>query len=116
MPEQGMTSLSPADADRLKLAFQRCREMDGTLNEQLPGDSSAPRAERGADGELHLASLSAATNWLSVARTPPRPPPGASRAHARRADLNAGDRALILEDGYGVFVETREAGDRNERE
>jgi hypothetical protein len=35
LPEQGMTSLSPADAERLKLAFQHCRDMEGTLNEQL---------------------------------------------------------------------------------
>src|ERR1700757_270729 len=43
MPEQGMTSLSPADADRLKLAFQRCREMEGTLNEQLQAYAAAGR-------------------------------------------------------------------------
>ncbi len=36
-----MTSLSPADAERLKLAFQRCREMDGTLNEQLQAYAAA---------------------------------------------------------------------------
>src|SRR6266571_3936997 len=30
-----MTSLSTTDAERLKLAFQRCRDMEGTLNEQL---------------------------------------------------------------------------------
>src|SRR6201998_128609 len=41
MPEQGMTSLSPADAERLKLAFQRCREMEGTLNEQLQAYAAA---------------------------------------------------------------------------
>lgn len=38
-----MTSLSPADAERLKLAFQRCREMDGTLNEQLQAYAVAAR-------------------------------------------------------------------------
>jgi peroxiredoxin len=43
MPEQGMTSLSPADAERLKLAFQRCREMEGTLNEQLQAYAAAGR-------------------------------------------------------------------------
>src|ERR1700758_3665091 len=51
MPEQGMTSLSPADADRLKLAFQRCREMDGTLNEQLEAYAAAGREIFPAYGE-----------------------------------------------------------------
>jgi peroxiredoxin len=36
-----MTSLSPADAERLRGAFQRCREMDGTLNEQLQAYAKA---------------------------------------------------------------------------
>jgi peroxiredoxin len=43
MPEQEMTSLSPADAKRLKLAFQRCRKMEGTLNEQLQAYAAAGR-------------------------------------------------------------------------
>src|SRR6516162_3629184 len=30
-----MTSLSPADAERLRQAFLRCRDMEGTLSEQL---------------------------------------------------------------------------------
>jgi peroxiredoxin len=38
-----MTSLSPADAERLKLAFQRCRDMEGTLNEQLRAYADAGR-------------------------------------------------------------------------
>ncbi len=38
-----MTTLSPADAERLKLAFQRCREMDGPLNEQLRAYADAGR-------------------------------------------------------------------------
>jgi peroxiredoxin len=51
MPEQEMTSLSPADAERLKLAFQRCREMDGTLNEQLRAYAAAGREIFPAYGE-----------------------------------------------------------------
>src|ERR1700756_2301969 len=51
MPEQGMTSLSPADAERLKLAFQRCREMEGTLNEQLQAYAAAGREIFPAYGE-----------------------------------------------------------------
>ncbi|MHC2276493.1 peroxiredoxin [Bradyrhizobium diazoefficiens] len=38
-----MTPLSPADAERLKLAFQRCRDMEGTLNEQLRAYADAGR-------------------------------------------------------------------------
>jgi peroxiredoxin len=38
-----MTSLSPANAERLKLAFQRCRDMEGTLSEQLQTYASAGR-------------------------------------------------------------------------
>jgi peroxiredoxin len=51
MPGQGMTSLSPADAERLKLAFQRCREMEGTLNEQLQAYAAASREIFPAYGE-----------------------------------------------------------------
>src|ERR1700756_2647439 len=51
MPEQGMTSLSPADAERLKRAFQRCREMEGTLNEQLQAYAAAGREIFPAYGE-----------------------------------------------------------------
>jgi len=51
MPEQGMTSLSPADAERLKLAFQRCREMEGTLAEQLQAYAAAGREIFPAYGE-----------------------------------------------------------------
>jgi peroxiredoxin len=38
-----MTSLTPADAERLRLAFQRCRDMEGTLNEQLRAYANAGR-------------------------------------------------------------------------
>ena len=58
-----------------------------------PGSGPEPRVGSGMPGtpcvRMHLANLSAARNWLPVARTPPVPP-GASRAHARLADLNAG--------------------------
>jgi peroxiredoxin len=46
-----VTSLSPADAERLKLAFQRCREMEGTLNEQLQAYAAAGREIFPAYGE-----------------------------------------------------------------
>jgi peroxiredoxin len=51
MPEEGMTSLSSADAERLKLAFQRCRDMEGTLNEQLQAYAAAGREIFPAYGE-----------------------------------------------------------------
>ena len=46
-----MTSLTPADADRLKTAFQRCRDMEGTLNEQLRAYAAAGREIFPAYGE-----------------------------------------------------------------
>src|SRR5258708_40006787 len=50
-PEQDMTSLSPANAERLKLAFQECREMEGTLNERLDAYAAAGRQIFPAYGE-----------------------------------------------------------------
>jgi len=38
-----MTSLSPANAERLQLAFQRCRDMEGTLGERLQAYAAAGR-------------------------------------------------------------------------
>jgi hypothetical protein len=43
MPEQAMTSLSSSDAERLQMAFQHCRDMEGTLSEQLNAYASAGR-------------------------------------------------------------------------
>jgi peroxiredoxin len=50
-PEQDMTSLSPANAERLKLAFQACRDMDGTLRQQLEAYAAAGREFFPAYGE-----------------------------------------------------------------
>src|SRR6266436_2900666 len=50
-PEQDMTSLSPANAERLKLAFQECRNMEGTLNERLGAYAAAGRQIFPAYGE-----------------------------------------------------------------
>src|SRR6266481_2878885 len=38
-----MNALSPADAERLRQAFQRCRDMEGTLGEQLEAYAAAGR-------------------------------------------------------------------------
>jgi peroxiredoxin len=46
-----MNSLSPANAERLKLAFQACRNMEGTLNEQLEAYAAAGREIFPAYGE-----------------------------------------------------------------
>jgi peroxiredoxin len=51
MPEPEMTSLSRADAERLTLAFRRCREMEGTLGEQLQAYAEAGREIFPAYGE-----------------------------------------------------------------
>src|SRR6266478_9752105 len=42
-PEQDMTQLSPANAERLRLAFQRCRDMEGALGERLEAYAAAGR-------------------------------------------------------------------------
>ena len=46
-----MTLLSPPDAERLKLAFQQCRDMEGTLSEQLEAYAAAGREIFPAYGE-----------------------------------------------------------------
>jgi peroxiredoxin len=38
-----MTQLSPANAERLRSAFQRCRDMEGTLSDQLEAYAAAGR-------------------------------------------------------------------------
>src|SRR6185369_16436362 len=44
-------SLSPADAERLKQAFQQCRDMEGPLSEQLQAYAAAGREIFPAYGE-----------------------------------------------------------------
>ena len=46
-----MNSLSPIDTERLRQAFLRCREMEGTLNEQLQAYAAAGREIFPAYGE-----------------------------------------------------------------
>jgi peroxiredoxin len=67
-----MTSLSPADAERLKLAFERCREMDGTLNEQLQAYAAAGREIFPAYGEA-VDRLVAKINENGGGENAPRP-------------------------------------------
>jgi peroxiredoxin len=72
MPEHGMTSLSPPDAERLRLAFQRCRDMDGTLAEQLQAYGSAGREIFPAYGEA-VDRLVARINENGGGENAPRP-------------------------------------------
>ncbi|WGD49946.1 peroxiredoxin-like family protein [Bradyrhizobium sp. CB1650] len=67
-----MTSLSPADAERLGLAFQRCREMAGTLNEQLRAYADASREVFPAYGQA-VDRLVARLNGNGGGETAPRP-------------------------------------------
>ena len=67
-----MTSLSPADAEQLKLAFQRCREMEGTLNEQLLAYADASRQVFPAYGEA-VDRLVARLNGNGGGENAPRP-------------------------------------------
>jgi peroxiredoxin len=67
-----MTSLSPADAERLKAAFQRCRDMEGTLNEQLRAYADASRQVFPAYGEA-VDRLVTRLNGNGGGETAPRP-------------------------------------------
>lgn len=67
-----MTSLSPTDAEQLRLAFQRCRDMEGTLNEQLRAYADASRQVFPAYGEA-VDRLVTRLNGNGGGETAPRP-------------------------------------------
>ena len=67
-----MTSLSPANAERLKLAFQQCRDMEGTLSEQLEAYAAAGREFFPAYGEA-VDRLVARSTKTAAAKTRRRP-------------------------------------------
>jgi len=67
-----MTSLSPVDAERLRSAFQRCRDMEGTLNEQLRAYADASREVFPAYGEA-VDRLVARLGGNGGGETAPRP-------------------------------------------
>jgi peroxiredoxin len=67
-----MTSLSPADAERLKSAFLRCRDMEGTLDEQLQTYAAAGREIFPAYGEA-VDRLVARVNENGGGENAPRP-------------------------------------------
>jgi peroxiredoxin len=70
--EQDMTTLSPANADRLKLAFQKCRDMEGTLKQQLDAYAAAGREIFPAYAEA-VDRLVARINENGGAENAPRP-------------------------------------------
>ena len=67
-----MTTLTPADADRLKQAFQQCRDMEGTLSEQLQAYAAAGREIFPAYGEA-VDRLVARINENGGGENAPRP-------------------------------------------
>ncbi len=70
--EQPMTSLSSADTDRLRQAFLRCRDMEGTLGEQLKAYAAAGREIFPAYGEA-VDRLVARINENGGGENAPRP-------------------------------------------
>lgn len=67
-----MPTLTPADAERLRLAFQRCRDMEGTLGEQLQAYAAAGRDIFPAYGEA-VDRLVARIQASGGAENAPRP-------------------------------------------
>ncbi|WP_029582715.1 peroxiredoxin-like family protein [Bradyrhizobium sp. URHD0069] len=67
-----MMSLSPANAERLKLAFRKCRNMEGTLREQLEAYGAAGREIFPAYGEA-VDRLVARIHKNSGGENAPRP-------------------------------------------
>src|SRR5436189_5795406 len=51
MPEPNMTQLTPVNTERLRSAFLQCRDMEGTLREQLEAYAAAGREIFPAYGE-----------------------------------------------------------------
>src|SRR5207237_1496713 len=70
MPELNM--LTPANAERLRNAFQQCRDMEGTLREQLEAYAAAGREIFPAYGEA-VDRLVARLNENGGGENAPRP-------------------------------------------
>src|SRR5689334_20552849 len=67
-----MTQLTPGNAERLRSAFQRCRDMEGTLREQLEAYANAGREIFPAYGEA-VDRLVARVNENGGGENAPRP-------------------------------------------
>ena len=89
IPHAAAARKQPGHSGRSSDSLESTSRVRGSVRRTGP----EPRVGSGMSGtpcvRMHLANLTAARNWLPVERTPPVPP-GASRAHARLADLNAG--------------------------
>src|SRR5436309_4325362 len=72
MPEPNMTQLTPANAERLRNAFLQCRDMEGTLREQLEAYAAAGREIFPAYGEA-VDRLVARVNENGGGENAPRP-------------------------------------------
>jgi peroxiredoxin len=103
-----MTSLAEADAEQLRLAFQRCRDMDGTLNEQLRAYADASRKVFPAYGEA-VDRLVARLNGNGGGETAPHPgdtmppfilPDESGRLVALTALLESGPVAVMFFRGH----------------
>jgi peroxiredoxin len=103
-----MSSLSPADIAQLGLAFQRCRDMGGTLNEQLRAYAEASRAIFPAYGGA-VDRLVERLNGNGGGETAPRPgepmplfvlPDEAGRLVALRSLLDRGPVAVMFFRGH----------------
>lgn len=103
-----MSSLSPADVAQLGLALQRCRDMGGTLNEQLRAYAEASRAIFPAYGEA-IDRLVERLHGNGGGETAPRPgeamppfvlPDEAGRLVALHALLEQGPVAVMFFRGH----------------
>lgn len=103
-----MTSLAEADAEQLRLAFQCCRDMDGTLNEQLRAYADASRKVFPAYGEA-VDRLVARLNGNGGGETAPHPsdpmppfvlPDESGRLVALNALLENGPAAVMFFRGH----------------
>jgi peroxiredoxin len=108
MPEQAMTSLSSSDAERLQMAFQHCRDMEGTLSEQLNAYASAGREIFPAYSEA-VDRLVARINENGGGENAPRPgdpmppfvlPDEAGRLVSLKALLDQGPVAVMFHRGH----------------
>lgn len=103
-----MTQLSPANAERLKLAFQQCRDMEGTLREQLEAYAAAGRKFFPAYGEA-VDRLVARIHDNGGGENAPRPgepmppfllPDETGRLVSLKSLLDAGPAAVMFYRGH----------------
>ena len=101
-------SLSPADAERLKQAFQQCRDMEGPLSEQLQAYAAAGREIFPAYGEA-VDRLVARLNENGGGENAPRPgemmppfllPDETGRLVSLKSFLDSGPVAVMFYRGH----------------